>query len=85
MPLDKCNLTIMAKAMGLIFLSLAREMSFVPQCVQCILYGLTTFQCHFCIFDDIEVLNILHGLTSVLLCDPFIFADSKRCPIDNST
>ena len=22
---------------------------------------------------------ILHGLTGVLLCDPFIFADSEKC------
>ena len=28
---------------------------------------------------------ILHGLTSVLLCVPFIFADSKRCRFGGST
>ena len=29
--------------------------------------------------------SILHGLTSVLLCVPFIFADSKKCQYDGST
>ena len=28
---------------------------------------------------------ILHGLTSVLLCVPFIFADSKKCRFGSST
>ena len=28
---------------------------------------------------------ILHGLTSVLLCVPFIFADSKRCRLGDIT
>ena len=28
---------------------------------------------------------ILHGLTSVLLCVPFIFADSKKCQFGGST
>ena len=28
---------------------------------------------------------ILHGLTSVLLCVPFIFADSEKCRFDDST
>ena len=28
---------------------------------------------------------ILHGLTSVLLCVPFIFADSKKCQFGDST
>ena len=28
---------------------------------------------------------ILHGLTSLLLCVPFIFADSKRCRFGGST
>ena len=28
---------------------------------------------------------ILHGLTSVLLCVPFIFADSKKCRFGGST
>ena len=28
---------------------------------------------------------ILHGLTSVLLCVPFIFADSKRCRLSDIT
>ena len=28
---------------------------------------------------------ILHGLTSVLLCVPFIFADSKKCQFGIST
>ena len=27
---------------------------------------------------------ILHGLTSVLLCVPFIFADSKKCRFGSS-
>ena len=31
------------------------------------------------------VQRILHGLTSVLLCVPFIFADSKRCRFSDST
>ena len=28
---------------------------------------------------------LLHGLTSVLLCVPFIFADSKKCQFGDST
>ena len=28
---------------------------------------------------------ILHGLTSVLLCVPFIFADSEKCQFGGST
>ena len=28
---------------------------------------------------------ILHGLTSVLLCVPFIFADSEKCQLGSST
>ena len=28
---------------------------------------------------------ILHGLTSVLLCVPFIFADSEKCQFGDST
>ena len=28
---------------------------------------------------------ILHGLTSVLLCVPFIFADSEKCRFGDST
>ena len=28
---------------------------------------------------------ILHGLTSVLLCVPFIFADSEKCRFGGST
>ena len=28
---------------------------------------------------------ILHGLTSVLLCVPFIFSDSKKCQFGGST
>ena len=28
---------------------------------------------------------LLHGLTSVLLCVPFIFVDSKKCQFDDST
>ena len=28
---------------------------------------------------------ILHGLTSVLLCTPFIFADSEKCRFGDST
>ena len=29
--------------------------------------------------------RILHGLTSVLLCVPFLFADSKKCQFGSST
>ena len=47
MPPDKCNL-IMAKATGLIFslfdIASAQEVPFgIPQYVQCILHGLTSF------------------------------------------
>ena len=31
------------------------------------------------------VQRILHGLTSVLLCVPFIFADSEKCRFGGST
>ena len=50
----------------------------------------------FSLFDDASaqqvpfgipqnVQYILHGLTSVLLCVPFIFADSKKCRFGGST
>jgi len=65
MPSDQHN-SIMAMATGLIFslfdVASAREVSFgIPQCVQC----------------------ILQGLTNVLLCVPFIFADSERHRVSN--
>ena len=67
MPSDMHN-SITAKAMGLIFslvdIALAHEVPFcIPQCIQC----------------------ILHGLTSVLLCVPFIFTDSEKCRFGGST
>ena len=39
-------------------------------------------QVHFGILQYVQ--RILHGLTSVLLCVPFIFADSEKCRFGDS-
>ena len=55
--------SIMVNAAGLIFFSL-----FDVASAQEVPFGILQYaQC------------ILHGLTSVLLCVPFIFADSEKC------
>ena len=70
MPSDKRN-SITAKATGLIFslFSVASARQ-VP-------FGI----------PQLAQYNqyLLHGLTSVLLCVPFIFADSEKCQFGNST